>query len=280
MVEWQIPFLLTSPYGTLALGAGTGYLFDDSRCSAGAAIRQTSDDIPQGSGRILHREYVSGYEMRIGLSFMDAPDQPSCAASLREKWEALQLHLGGLLCEFTFEENDVGNRRLQWTPADYGQDRIMIATRLLEELKTTTQDGAITGASFALHSPLSYVVDETENTESISAGGSATITNPGNVPIYPNVRVNGAASSFTYTNETLGLAMVYDDTLPGAITIAGGDFGFFGHFANNAYLNGDEDNLKAGIGISDSDFFPLLPGANLISADGADIDVIWNAGWR
>jgi hypothetical protein len=280
LVEWNIPFTLTSPYGTLAMSSGTGYVFDPARCSAGAAIRETRDDIPQASGGILHREYVSSYEMHIGLVFMDAPDSPACAASLREMWEALQLHLGGLLCEQQFEEDDVVNRRIQWTPEGYGQDRLMVNVRLLEELKVVGVQDAQTTASFALHSPYPYVIDQTLTTTTITDGSTVTITNPGNTPIYSDFKVYGATSAFTYSNVTYGFDMIYDSSLPGAIPILGGDFAFFGHFANNVFLNGNLDNLIAGVDIENSDFFPLMPGANDITINGADMDVLWNAGWR
>lgn len=285
IAEWDVPFRLTSPRGTLDFNiedSGTGGLFilDASKCEARAPLRYARDSIPQGSGSILHREYVEGYTLKLAGQLMEASDKIACDELLRQMWDELGLHLNPLLCELTADENAVDSRRIQWTPSGYGQDRILGQVRMFEEPSLSFSDGWPAFA-FALHSGFPYAVDQTETTTSISDGDSVTIDNPGNCPVYPNVKVFGSTDDFTYSNVTLDLDMIYSSSRPGAITIpGGGQYGFFGHFANNAYLNGDEDNLKAGIDVESSDFFPLIPGENEISADGADIDLIWNAGYR
>ena len=283
MIEWSIPFLLTSPRGTLKFNqvedvTGGIFVLDPTKCLAKATIRATFDQIPQASGTILHREYREGYVMTLAGVMMETADKFACGSLLREMWDVLGLHLNALQCEFTTDENDVVNRRIQWTPTDYGQDRILTDIRLNED-PTPAQDTWTTFA-FSVHSPLPYAVDQTQTTTSFGDASQITITNPGNAAVYPVVKVYGAASAFTYSNLTYDFDMIYDDSLPGAIAIPGGDWGTFGHFANNVFLNDDQDNLIAGVDIQLSDFFPLMPGDNAVRIDGAAMDVIWNAGWR
>lgn len=216
--------------------------------------------------------------MTLAGAMLEARDKGACGVLLREMWDVLGLHTNALQCEVPNDEDDVVSRRIQWIPTSYGQARILGDVRLNED-PTSALDTWTTFA-FSLHSPFPYAIDETETTTSIGDGASVTISNPGNCPVYPNVKVYGAASAFTYSNATYGIDMIYDDSLPGAIAIGGGDYGFFGHFANNVFLNGSSDNLIAGVDIENSDFFPLMPGDNEIGISGAAMDLVWNAGWR
>jgi hypothetical protein len=282
-VEWEVPMLLTSPRGTLKFNqaddaTGGFFMLDPTKCLAKAPIRATVDQIPQASGSILHREYREGYVMTLAGAMMEAVDNAACGVLLREMWDVLGLHLNALECEVASDENDVVHRRIQWTPTSYGQDRILADVRLNED--PTQGLDTWTTFIFSLHSPYPYAIDATETTTSIGDGATVTITNPGNCPIFPAFKVNGAATAFTYSNLTYGFDVIYDDTLPGAIAIPGGDYAFFNHFENNVFLNGDMDNLIAGVDLDNSDFFPLMPGANAIKITGAGMDVIWNAGWR
>lgn len=283
IAEWDVPFRLTSPRGTLDFntedsGSGGLFVLDAAKCEAIAPLRFVRDSIPQASGSILHREYVEGYTLKLVGKLMEERDKIACKSLIREMWDELGLHTNALLCELHADENAVDERRIQWSPTDYGQDRILLYVRMFEGATLSFDD--LPTFSFALHSPFPYGVDATETTTTIVDGATVTIDNPGNCPIYPNVKAFGPATAFTYRSETLELEMIYDDSRPGAVTIAGGDYAFFNHFANSAYLNGDEGNLKAGIDPEASDYFPLLPGENEISAVGADIDLIWNAGYR
>lgn len=283
-VEWEIPFLLTSPRGTLKFneadsGAGGGILkLDPVKCKLVSASRVTVDQIPQAPGSILHRGYREGCIMTLAGTMMEAVDNAACAPLVREMWDALGLHTNALECENAFDEADVAARRMTWIPTSYGQHRIFGDIRLF-----TAPDPGLEGwttFAFSLISPFPYVIDETQTTTPIANGETVHINNPGNCPVWPNVKVYGDTHFFTYSNLTYGLDMVYDDTLPGGLEIAGGDYGFFGHFANNVFLNGSGTNLIAGVDIVSSDFFPLFPGDNAIKISGAHMDLIWNAGWR
>lgn len=282
-VEWDIPFTLTSPYGILDLNvidgtAGAAFVLDPTKCLAFAGVRSTIDPMPQAHGSIVHREYSDGYSMRLGGAIMLEKDVPACGADLRAAWDALQLHLhallGGDAASGIVLSGD--NNRLQWTPTDYGQDRILGDVRLLEELTPTFDPaGGWVDFSFALHSPFPYAVDQHEDSPSLDV----TIDNPGNCVVYPNFKVYGPTTDFVISNVTTGQEIRYDSSQPGGVAIGGGDHAFIGCFANNIYLNGASTNLMAGIDIENSEFFGLIPGTNVLEISGATADVIWNAGW-
>ena len=59
----------------------------------------------------------------------------------------------------------------------------------------------------------------------------------------------------------------------------GGDYVEVVFFTGTAYLNGSSENRKAGIDMRYSEFFPLIPGVNLIQVDGAALTVLSNDSW-
>lgn len=279
-VEWNIPFELTTPYGTFPLNdaggtSGVSFVLDPTKCAMFAGIRETSDPKPQAHGSILHREFSEGFSMRLGGWIMLDRDTPACDADLRAGVDELQLHLNALYG--ADHDLDGDNARIQWTPSSYGQDRLLGDIRLLEELVPTFDPaGGPTEFSFAVHSPFPYALDQAETITSLSA----TISNPGNCVVYPNFKVHGPVSSFLIINETTGQVISYDDSFPGAVPIGGGDYAFIGCFANNIFLNGSGSNLMAGIDVETSEFFGLYPGPNQITIDGGvTAEMIWNAGW-
>lgn len=276
-VEWDIPFTLTTPYGTFLFNqqeyaTGLYFLLDKTKCLAFRGLRATTDPMPQASGSIVHREFADGYSMRLAGWIMETDSAPACNADLREGWDQLSLHVNALLGD-TLDLTGT-NSRIQWTPTSYGQERILGDLRLLEELAPTF-DGALAEFSFAVHSPFPYAVDSTEHTDTLDV----TIDNPGNTVVYPGFHIDGATSGFDITNVTTGQTIIYDAAQPGAIPIGGGDSAFIGCFANNIFLNDDEDNLMAGIDVENSEFFGLVPGENQITLAGATGYMRWNAGW-
>ncbi len=288
-VEWDIPFDLTTPYGVLHLNdfdnpdgvSGVTLKFDPGKCSTSAGIRLTRDNLSQKDGSIIHREFTEGYTIHLAGWAMLDNDTPACAADLRIFWQEVQRAMHALLGNDVTLDGD--NARLTWTPTAYGQDRILGNVRLLEEA-TCQIDEAIAEVAFALHSPYPYAIDATENTETITEGaGSVVLTNGGNVPTYPNMKLNGLiVGQARVNNETSGKSFVYDTGLPGAQIIGLGDYGFVGTFLENIYLNGAGANLKAGVDVEQSDFWALEPGDNTITVEGDSgitVDVIWNDAW-
>lgn len=288
-VEWDIPFTITTPYGDLTIGdfsnpeplSGVTLALDPGKCGTAAGLRLTRDNIPQGDGSIIHREFTEGYTMKFGGWAMLDRDTPACAAELRVFWEEVQRHMHVLLGNDVPLNSD--NARIGWQPTGFGDTRLLTNLRILEEAVASVED-VITTVAFALHSPFPYAISGTEQTTPAQeGGGSVVVTNGGNTPAFPNFKIYGPLVGFVQiTNVTSGKTFVYDTALPGASVIAGGDYAFVGTFAQNIYLNGDEDNLKPGVDVQQSDFWTLEPGDNTITVDGdsgVQVDIIWNDAW-
>ena len=77
-----------------------------------------------------------------------------------------------------------------------------------------------------------------------------------------------------------GEAIVYlGPSLPGGQSIGGGEYAEIDTFRNTIFLNGDEDDLAAGVVIEDSDFWGLEVGNNVLDSSGPNFDVLWNIPW-
>lgn len=286
-VEWEIPFEIlvdaADPSGTTfqfntALGSGDRYLLDPKKCSCGVALRVTSDPIPQADGAIFHRRYRHGYVMNLAVEFWDDEVQ-ACDTKLREMNDTLMGVLNDLL--------NAENARILWTPSGYSDDRMLDRIQLgpADVAATLEQPGGFTVVTFSVDTPFPYAIDKTEIDTTILDGATATITNAGSVMQWAVMRVSNADANWSVTNmsvvDDLGnpLAMVYNDALPDAPSISGGNYGEFDHFKNAAYLNGNSSNLKPGIVMTSSDFFPLVRGPNVIQPVGCDVLVLSNNAW-
>lgn len=286
-IEWgSIPFELQTPYSADPLTFNDEanpvglFLLDDAKCSVGAALRVTKDNIPQASGAIMHRPRLQAETlMTLGVEFWKDRENPACDSQLVDMNDLLFAHLNALL--------DADGGRVQWTPSSHG-------TRILDEVLWAVAtsafiEGAVRGYTFGIDSPFPYAITLSQAETVIASGATVTLTNAGTAPFYPVVKVapssSVAASSFSIQNLSVldddgnPFQLVYDSTLPGAVAIGVGDYVEFDFFRNTAYLNGSGANRKAGIDITLSDFFPLNPGANLITVTGADATFLTNDAW-
>jgi hypothetical protein len=291
ILEWDVPFELITPQGTLLFNqqqyVGTtplGYFnLDPSRCSAGAGRRITRTNLAQKDGEIVHRKFKSGYVVELNCQLWEqsgAQGVPACGGVLREMGDLLDLHLNAI-------ENADG--RLEWSPSEWPVGTTPPVDRMLDDVRALgpsgqgsesfvsvavekDPEGPLTVVTFALLTPLPYVMDAPETTTVITAGG--TLTNGGNADFYPVVKVHGPTNTFTITNTSVTdevgnpLEIHYDAGLPGANSILSGHYAELDLFRNTVYLDGNSTNLKAGIDVLNSDFFPLAPGANVLTVGG------------
>lgn len=272
IAEWTVPFLLTTPQGTIQLSGSTGYKFDQSGCDAGADLRVTVNDIPQADGSILGRVFAEGYRMRLAIQLWEADDQPACDTILREMADALALHLWAL------RDPDSGGR-IQWEPS--GADtRMLDQIKIIEREQITFESGSICTVTFALATRYPYAMDLTETTTTITSGNGDVITNSGTAEFWPVFKVYGPTSSFTLENTTQDLRIIYDASLPGGFGISGGSYVEIDTFRNTAYIDGNMANAKPNIDMERSDFWSLTPGVNTINMTGADVDILWNNAWE
>lgn len=303
ILEWENAWQLISPAGTLNFNADVSlgtvplghYLLDRTKCAAGTALRVTRTDLPQADGELTHRKFRSGYVLELNVQLWSyGKGQPACDGTLREMGDLLDLHLNALM-------NADG--RILWQPSSWPDNGPVLSQRMVDKVRFLGPSG--TGASgftsvaveqdpdgpgvsvgFALLSPVPYAVDFTQIETNIVGG--ATLFNAGNADFYPVMQVHGPCTSFAITNNSVTdengtvLSLVYDSTLPGAVTIGGGHYAEIDFFRETIFLDGHFADLSAGIDATLSDFFPLVPGNNALTVGaytGSEIDVLWQSAY-
>ena len=277
IADWNVPFSLLSRYGTLVFNTEQAegmFNLVKERCQVDIGVRANRSDIPQGDGSILHRRWLTGVEIQLAVQLWANDGEVACATTTPTSQDMLDL----LILHARAAQNaDDNESRLFWTPT--GQPvRLLDDLRLAEYPQLSFQQG-VPEVRFTVGSGFPYAIDFTQTSTPITDGGGSVLTNAGSAEFWPVFQVQGPATSFEIQNATLGLSLIYDSTLPGASAIGGGDYVEIDTFRNTLYLNGDEDNMKPGLDVQNSDFFPLGPGDNDVSIDGADMNVLWQSAW-
>lgn len=282
-LEWDIPFEIISPQGTLTLNdvetaTDCMFLLDRQKCSCGPLpLRITEDGVPQGDGSILHAQFKSGYMMKLAIQFWKDTDTAACDADLCAMTDLLNLHVAALLNP-NLADLESGDCRIVWTPSGVGSsagDRMLDRVQVLEWPSQELDDSPVPTVNLAFHSPYPYAPSVTEDLISLGA----TVVNNGTTDYWPVFEIDGAFTTFTLTNTTTGLQIIYDSSRPSGLAVGGGDFAEIVTFHNTMYLNGNSSNLKAGIDIENSDFFPIVPGPNVLTLTGASGSIKTHDAW-
>lgn len=289
-VEWDIPFMLSTPQGNLLLNDQDSvtsgyYILDQTKCSSSRDMRVTRDDIPQESGEILHPHYTAGYTATLALELWATKGDggtPACGEQLVDMWDRLMLHLNSILGDIPILD---ANGRLYFTPT--GKVERMFNNIRILALPVPTRDAqGFVEATFQVVSEFPYIWDAPETNTDITAG--ATVDNTGTADFYPVMKVHGPTNDFIITNHSIvdqdgqPLEVIYTASLPGAESILSGHYAELSFFRDTVYLDGNQDNLKKGIDVQYSDFFPLVPGENVLTVSGytgALIEMLWQPAW-
>lgn len=277
--EWDVPMLLTTPYGALKINEvdGLGAVWPRWQPVPGASAcgwqsRLTRSDVPAADGSILGKGFASGMEAVLALEPWEAFEQPACGELLTEMMDTLRGHLYALL------KDTAGVGRLTWTPTG-------LATRMIDDIQLgpiehpKIVDNVRTQQVFTLDSPFPYAM--VENQQEITINNTTTsIVMTGTGWFMPVIKVNGAITGgmFTITHNDLGVSISYNAARPGAPAIGAGTYLEIDTFRNVATKVAAGPVLTdgmAGIELNTSDFFPLIPGANSITTD-ADVDFLVN----
>jgi hypothetical protein len=316
-IQWNdIPFCLISPQGNLPFNAlnsvanpvttlsaqpGKQWILLTEGCQAGSAKRVARDNSPQKGGEIVHRKFKAGMVFQLKMIATNVVDTgsgaeglnmtPACGSDLVDLFDLLLLHLNSI-------ENSDG--RLVWTNTGK-TPRMMLDCRWLGDSGTgggaftsvvTEPDTTVfTAAEFALLSPFPYVMDYPQTCTLLPGATPVTVNNTGNTDYFPVIHVVGPAASFDLINNTTGLALHWDSSLPGATPLAAGraiEFDFFREIAYDGAYTGAAvcpelpgqgpftgTNMKPGINILTSDFWPIVPGNNSIQCNGAAATMLW-----
>lgn len=278
--DWNDPFTLQSPLGSIdlndPLGADGYFVLNREACEVGPTVRSEVDDVPQGDGSIPHDRWFTGTQMTLAIQLWQDANQPACNEQLTAMYDLLMMHQRAL-------KNAGDNEgRVLWTPEGANR-RMLDDVRLLEYARLTYDDG-VPQVTFTVDTAFPYAIDLTEQNDDATDSVPITIINPGTADVWPVFVVDGTTSYFEITHDEFGLIFIYDATLPGGASIGPGNIAEVNTFKNTVYLGigglpGNDDNLKAGIDVQASDFFPLGVGTNTIMIVGSNMTVKWNPAW-
>ena len=243
--SWDAPtqFDLTNPYnGSMSFNVQTAsgiYLLVNDGCDFQESVRSTTDNVPQSDGAILHHRFLTGTQMPLKIGLFDTEDNIACDNLLAEMLD----NLSGAFRSLLNAGDNEG--RLAWEVAGKNE-------RMLDDIRLLVYPSFIPGPppifTVTIDSQYPYAQDLNPQSTSIADGATSTLSNTGSADYFPVFQVQGATSGFTLENLTTGIQFVYDASLPGAVSIGGGDYGEIDTFRNTIFLNGDGANLKAEIG--------------------------------
>lgn len=282
--SWTIPFDLDVPVGTLdfntdillSSGATGQFFLNGENCEALIPVRVQDDDVPQGDGQQTHERFFSAFELTLAVQLWTS-DVPACDEDLTEMADMLMRYVRNIPSN---PSSDLVEARVHWTPA--GANERMLRRVCLNDALTWSMEGPVVQAQFQVKSMYPYAWDSQE----IVTPLDATLTNTGTADFWPVIKVFGPTSAFIITTDVTDefgnvLLIEWDTGNPGAsgLTVDPGDYIEIDTFRNTMYLNGDGANMKPGLTVGTSDFFPIAVGANNIDITGAAASILWQNAW-
>lgn len=285
---WTPPvdFILTNPYSTslstfLYLNTQLTdrlYLLDKSACTITPTVRQTTNDIPQANGSILHHRFLTGVQVQLKIDLWQTKAKPACDDLLADMVDEL---MGAFASLLNAGDNE---GRLAWEVPGKNE-RILDDVRLLV-YPTLVVNEIFSSVTVTIDTKYPYAQDLTQIRTPIDDGSTVTISNTGTSEYFPVFQVNklndviqGGTAAFTIDNAANGKQFAWDASQPGGSAIGGADYGEIDCFGNTMYLNGNGANLTPGIVMLSSEYFPLEIGDNDITINGAATDVLWAPAW-
>lgn len=283
--DYPTPFQLSDPAGTLNLNApvvfpsGTGYyLLDPAGCKWQVPLRVTNTNLPQKDGSQLHDRWDEGAEMILAIQLWESLDDIACDALLTEMVDELRRHL----YQYRRPPLPANDARIFWTP-DGADARMMKWVKLNDTVEQGVSPPQPTTVTATFKSYYPYAMDSPETTTALPD----TLVNEGSADFWPVIRVTGPSSAFTITNTSVqdddgnDLKIVFDASQIGADPVPGVGFLEIDMFQETMYLNpgSGQANYKPGLVMSESTFFPIAVGSNVLTISGASATVLWQNGW-
>lgn len=270
-MEFSVPYALITPAGTISFnpGSGDGYYLENVEGLDGGAVRTSLDDLPQHDGTLLHRFFRSGFQVRLTGRI-----QANAGNTTRRTSEDVLRGYTARLLRPTATEL-VSSCRLHWTPSGYSDDRMIDAVQLFEPVVITSHPsyGAnVKQFEFVLASPYPYVEDYSQATQAFASGATHTVTNAGNVDVYPVIELTGTFTTPTVTNTTTGETVTFLSGISSPRTAE------VDCFRKSIFTDLGVD-LLGKIDWTTSVFPRLVPGANSLTFTGVAGSIKWNNGW-
>lgn len=286
--EFDRPMTLVTPYGTLKINEVDGVgdpVYPRTQCvvdacNAGWQSRVVRTDIPGGDGSILGKGFATGVEVNMVVECWEEYEQPACGQLRTSMMDTLRGHLYALL------KDTAGIGRLSYDVPDASIPVTGLDIRMIDDVQLgpienpKPVDQVRLQQAFTLDSPFPY--SQRANQESIEIDNTTgTITMSGTAFFMPVIKVFGPFTTFAITHNDLGVTLSYDDSRPGAPSIGSGQYveiDTFRNVATKVAAGPVLSDAMAGIVLSTSDFFPLVPGANSITTD-EDVVFLVNQAW-
>lgn len=287
--NFDVPFTLVTPYSATPLKInevdGMGfpvwprYGFVVADCNASWQSRVYRNDVPAADGSILGKGFATGVELNLAIEPWEGQEQPACGALRTEMMDRLRGHLYALL------KDTAGASRLSF---DVPDDTIAVTAldiRMVDDIQLgpiqppKVVDGVRIRQDFTLDSPFPYVMRENQQVVPVNAT-TAPIVMVGTAWFMPVIKIYGAFTTALVTHNGLGVSIGYDGTRIGAPAIGAGEYLEIDTFRNVAtkVAGAVLTDAMAGITLTQSDFFPLLPGSNSITTTRST-DFLVNQAW-
>lgn len=282
-MEFSVPYTLETPRGTLTFNdtaSGSYYWLNGIDGMDGAAVRTNVDVKPQRDGAILHNSYLGARTIVLTGQVVAGSFE-----TRRTMLDDLAAHVVSILR---------ANGTLRFTPT--GGSARQLTVRAFD--KAVVRGGVVKEFQLTLLAPDPFVYSDTLFSASTSpltgggtaggvalphafpfsfgeytAGGEVTVTNSGNVNSYPVVRVYGPITAPTLRNLTTGSVLSF----PG-LSVSAGSYAALDMAAETARL----DDLASSpliryLDVASSEFWPLIPGSNIVRLTGSSFSSATNA---
>lgn len=236
----------------------------------GASIRSPNEVRPQRDGGLLHPFYRG-----TRVATIEGEIVPNTREARADMEDLLRSVTQSILRTDGSWRYLPSNATGTTDPDDYRE----IIPRLLEPVEILTQDSAIKTFTIPLiaESPYARSLGTHSDYYDIASGASTTITNAGNAPYWPLIKVYGPAATFTISNGNTdpddpfaaSESIVHWDGL--GHTVTNGDFLHCLMDFERLYRDSDGGSELRYVDFSETDFFPLWKGDNEISFDASGI---------
>jgi len=273
--DWSAPtqFDLTSPYANLTFNVPTTvagmpclFLLNMDACDFAISVRETSNNVPQSDGGILHHRFLTKTNITLSIGLWEDDDQPACDELLAAMVDALSGAFRSLL--------NAGDNagRLAWEVA--GGSSPTSTLRMLDDCRLFVypdyDERSVEAKTIVvtIDSQYPYAQDLTPIFTPVAAGDTEVLVNTGTAAYFPVFRVYGPAAGFT-------ISLGVDRQLVFVDAIGGGDYVEIDTFRNTMFLNGDGADQLSGLDVENSVFPVLEPGSNSVQMFDADCIVEW-----
>lgn len=272
-MEAGCPHSILTPSGTLTFNAPSGnrLLLQSVGGADGATVRRDVSSlsgrdgglVPDGYGDVLYPAFtgILVAETGVGPQFLD--QRETMRGQIRAYLYSIQRADGTWF----------------WTPTGQTQRQRTVRLSTPPEIVQADRIDNFT-FSLAAADPLAYSSTQTTSSDISCNGAAVAVVNSGDAASYPVLRINGAVTNPTVTNNTTGLSVVFN-----GLVIANGTFVDVDCRLGRCTLSTDSSSKASGLNRATTNFWSLSPGTNNVQftgtspSGGVKVNVIYRSAW-